>query len=319
VRAITFDTKPRFVGDHPDPRPAPGECLLKVHAAGICSTDLEILRGYMGFTGVLGHEFVGTVVEGPARWKGARVACEINCVCGRCDMCRTGLPTHCRKRTTIGIAGRDGCVAVLIAGPERNLHPLPDAVSDEEAVFVEPLAAAYQVIKQCPVDARMTVAVVGSGRLGLLAAQVLAGTGCRLQVVGRNPHTLEFCEKRRIQSVSVQDLIPRNDHDLVVECTGVPDGMKIALGLVRPRGTIVLKSTYADTGSLNLAPAVINEVSIVGSRCGPFPEAINALARKEIEVGLMIARSYKIEKGLEALEAAADPRNVKVLLRIDPR
>jgi len=317
VRAITFDTRASYVASHPDPTPGPGECLIKVHAAGICATDLEILRGYMGFAGVLGHEMVGTVVAGSKAWEGKRVACEINCVCGRCDMCRSGLPTHCRKRTVIGIAGRDGCFADFVAAPERNLHALPDSISDEEAVFVEPLAAAYQVIKQCPIDRKMNVAVVGSGRLGLLIAQVLATTGCRLKVVGRNPKTLEFCEKKQIQSASVDELVPRQDCDVVVECTGAPAGMEIALGLVRPRGTVVLKSTYAESSSLNLAPVVIDEVKILGSRCGPFPEAINALARKQIDVSLMIARTYKIERGLEALEAAADPNNIKVLLRIN--
>ena len=319
MRAILFDKQARYVASHPDPAPKEGECLVRVHAAGICATDLHILRGYMGFKGVLGHEMVGTVADGSKRWKNKRVVCEINCVCGGCDMCRSGLPTHCRNRTVIGIDRRDGCFADLVAVPERNLHEVPDAVSDDEAVFIEPLAAAYQVIKQCPIDSRMNVAVVGSGRLGLLVAQVLAATGCRLKVVGRNPRTLEFCEKKRIQAVAVTDLVPRRDQEVVVECTGEPAGMKIAMDLVRPRGTIVLKSTSAAAEPLDLAPAVIHEVRILGSRCGPFPDAINALARKQIDVASMISRAFKIERGLESLEAAADPANIKVLLRINPR
>jgi alcohol dehydrogenase len=319
LRAIHFDKRVRCLTDYPDPTPGDGECLVQVHMAGICSTDLEITQGYMNFTGVLGHEMVGSVVAGPTAWTGKRVACEINCVCGKCDMCRSGLTTHCRSRTVMGIAGRDGCFADLVTVPVRNLHEIPDAVSDEAAVFVEPLAAAYQVIKQCPIDARMQVAVVGSGRLGLLVAQVLATTGCRLIVVGRNPKTLEFCEKRQIQSISVNDLVPRKDHDVVVECTGVPAGMEIALGLVRPRGTIMLKSTYADSSALNLAPIVIDEIRVIGSRCGPLPDAIHALARDQIDVSMMIARAYKIERGPDALEAAGDPNNIKVLLKINSR
>jgi threonine dehydrogenase-like Zn-dependent dehydrogenase len=318
VQAITFDTKVNLVTNYPDPEPAPGECVVAVHCAGICTTDLEIIRGYMHFTGVLGHEMVGRVIDGPEQWKGKRVACEINCVCGSCDMCRSGLTTHCRSRTVLGIAGRDGVFAERVRVPERNLHEVPSIVSDDEAVFIEPLAAAYQVIKQCPIDPRMTVAVVGSGRLGLLLAQVLAATGCRLQVVGRNPKTLQYCEKKHIQTVSVDEIVPRQDHDVVVECTGGPAGLELSMGLVRPRGIIVLKSTYADPAPLNLAPVVINEVTVLGSRCGPFAEAINALARKEVDVLPMIARTFKLDRGLEALEAAADADNIKVLLRVRP-
>jgi alcohol dehydrogenase len=328
MRAIAYDTQVAYRPSYPDPTAAPAECVIEVHLAGICSTDLEIVRGYLNFTGVIGHEMVGTVVAGSSGWIGKRVVSEINCVCGECDLCRRGLPTHCRKRTVVGIAGRDGCFADRLVVPERNLHVVPDSVSDEEAVFVEPLAAAYQVIKQCPVEPRMRVAVVGSGRLGLLIAQVLAGTGCNLTVVGRNPKTLLFCEKKQIQSVSVDDLVPRQDHDVVVECTGAPRGLDLALRVVRPRGTIVLKSTYAppaahpgsaEAAPPDLAPVVIHEVTVLGSRCGPFPEAINALARREIDVASMIARTFKIERGLEALEAARDPQNIKVLFGINPR
>jgi threonine dehydrogenase-like Zn-dependent dehydrogenase len=218
----------------------------------------------------------------------------------------------------MGIDGRDGCFADLVAVPERNLHEVPEVVSDEEAVFIEPLAAAYQVVKQVPIESRMSVAVVGSGRLGLLVAQVLAGVGCRLEVIGRNPKTLLFCEKRRIQSKSLDDLVGRNDRDVVVECTGSPDGLGVAMSLVRPRGTIVLKSTHAGDGP-NLARAVVNEVTVVGSRCGPFPEAIQALARREIEVSSMVARAFRIDRGVEAFEASQQPQNIKVLLKINPR
>ncbi len=337
MRAIRFAESLSYDAAYSEPHPGNGECVVRVHLAGICATDHHIVRGYMGFSGVLGHEMVGTVVEGSEAWIGKRVAGEINCVCRRCDLCQAGLSSHCRERTVMGIAGRDGCFADLVTLPERNLHEVPETISDEEAVFIEPLAAAYQVIQQVPIEPRTRIAVVGSGRLGLLIAQVLATTGCKLEVVGRNPKTLLFCEKKRIQSKSVDEVRLKNDRDVVVECTGSPKGMGIALAMVRPRGTVVLKSTYAGKGTgarrhegteggeegggdgVDLAPMVVNEVTLLGSRCGPFSEAINALARRAVEVSSMVARVFPIERGLEAFEASADPANIKVLLKINPR
>jgi threonine dehydrogenase-like Zn-dependent dehydrogenase len=286
-----------------------------VRLAGICATDLEITRGYMNFSGIPGHEFVGTVVKGSRKWQGKRVVSEINCVCGRCDMCVGGLASHCRKRTVIGIAGRDGAFAELVVAPERNLHEVPPAVSDEQAVFVEPLAAAYQITKQCPIERRMRVTVVGCGRLGLLVAQVLKTTGCQLDVVGRNELTLTFCEKKGIQGIHVSELVPRADRDVVVDCTGSAEGFVIATRLVRPRGTLVLKSTFAGSAPLNLSPLVVSEVMLLGSRCGPFPDAINALARREIDVDSMVSRVVPLTRGVEAFELATDPRTIKVLLK----
>jgi len=318
MRALVFREALRYQRNYPDPEPARGEALIRVTLAGICSTDLEIARGYMGFAGVPGHEFTGTVISGPRGWQGKRVVAEINCVCGKCDLCQHGLSNHCRNRTVIGIEGHDGCFADYVTVPVRNLHELPDAVTEEQAVFVEPLAAAYQVVKQCKIEERMRVAVLGSGRLGLLVAQVLATTGCQLEVVGRNPHTLSFCEKKGIQSRSVSDLVPRADCDVVVECTGSPAGLDLACRLVRPRGIIVMKSTYAADARLNLAPIVINEVTLLGSRCGPFAEAIRALARRQIDVLSMITKQYPLSRGLEAFAAAADPGQIKVLIRPEP-
>jgi threonine dehydrogenase-like Zn-dependent dehydrogenase len=306
----------RFDEHYADPAPGAGEVLVAVKLAGICATDLEITKGYMGFAGIPGHEFVGTVVKGPRRWRDKRVVAEINCVCGRCEMCQHGLANHCRRRTVVGIDGRDGAFADLVAVPERNLHELPDAVTDEQAVFVEPLAAAYQVIKQCPIESRMKVAVIGSGRLGLLVAQLLRTCGCRLEVIGRNELTLNFCEKKGIQTTHVSELLPRADCDVVVACSGSPDGFEIATQLVRPRGTLILKSTYARSAPLNLGPIVVNEVTLLGSRCGPFPEAINALARRQIDVESMVSRQLPLSRGVEAFEMAADPRYIKVLLKV---
>lgn len=318
MRAVVFDGAVKFVDRHPDPTPGDGEAVVRVHLAGLCATDLQIARGYMGFRGVLGHEMVGTVVEGSESWIGRRVAAEINTPCRSCDLCQSGLSNHCRHRTVMGIDGRDGCFADLVAVPEDNLHALPDVVSDEEAVFIEPLAAAYQVIQQCPIESRMRVVVLGSGRLGLLVAQVLATTGCELRVVGRNSDTLSACEKKGIQAEHVEQFVPRADCDVVVECTGSPEGVGLAIPMIRPRGTLVLKSTCAEAGTVNLAPVVVNEIRVVGSRCGPFPEAIDALARKVIDVRSMIARVLPIDRALEAFAAAQQPGTLKVMLKINP-
>jgi threonine dehydrogenase-like Zn-dependent dehydrogenase len=315
MEALVFDQTLRWTAQQPEPVPGEGEVLVAVRLAGICATDLEITKGYMGFTGIPGHEFVGTVVKGPRAWRDKRVVAEINCVCGRCDMCQRGLSNHCRRRSVIGIQGRDGAFAEFIAVPERNLHEIPDTLSDEQAVFVEPLAAAYQVIRQCPIEKRMRVAVIGSGRLGLLVAQVLKTCGCQLEVLGRNPLTLDLCDKKGIQATPVGEVVARADRDVVVECTGSPAGFDLATRLVRPRGTLILKSTYAGDAPFNLAGPVINEVTLLGSRCGPFPDAIQALARREIDVESMISRRMPLSKGVEAFAAASDPRCIKVLLK----
>ena len=317
MRAVVFDNELSFRPSHPDPEPGEGECLIRVHLAGVCATDLQITRGYMGFRGVLGHEMVGTVEAGSKAWVNKRVACEINFVCRKCDMCLAGLATHCRSRGVMGIAARDGCFADYLVAPEHNLHEIPDQVSDEEAVFIEPLAAAYQVPAQCRIDARSRVTVVGSGRLGLLIAQVLTEQGARVTVVGRNRKKLEVCEKLGIQGIHLDDLVARQDHDVVVECTGSPAGLPLALELVRPRGTIVLKSTHAGAAEVDLAPLVINEVNLVGSRCGPFGEAVNALARKTVRVAPLMSKTFPIEDAEKAFAAAASPEHLKVILAIN--
>jgi len=316
VRAVVFDKRLRFQRDWPDPPVPKGEVLVQVLLAGICRTDLEIVRGYGNFTGVLGHEFVGVVVNGPKALRGKRVVAEINCICGQCDMCLRGLSQHCRRRTVIGISGRDGAFADYVAVPERNCHVLPDSVSNEEAVFVEPLAAAYQVLRQVPIERHMRCAVVGTGRLGLLVAQVLAETGCRLEAVGRNPRKLEFAEKKGITAIHIDDVVPKADQDVVVECSGSAEGLQLALQLVRPRGTVVLKSTTAEPWTLNLSLVPVNEVVILGSRCGPYSEAVNALARKRIDVLSMISRILPLRRASEAFQAAENPDNVKVLLEV---
>jgi threonine dehydrogenase-like Zn-dependent dehydrogenase len=318
MRAAVLDGKVRFTRSYPAPATVAGECLIRVLTAGVCSTDLELAKGYMSFSGVIGHEFVGRVEDAPeAGLVGSRVVCEINCVCGQCDLCQSGLRNHCRNRTVIGISRRDGCFADLIAVPQRNCFRVPDSIDDEQAVFVEPLAAAIQVIKQVPVDAETKATVLGDGRLGLLVAQVLQSAGvANLTLVGRHPHKLALLSQRGVLTVESDAAKPDHSQDLVVDCTGKPAGLAAAMEFVRPRGVIVLKSTYADPGAVNLAPLVINEVQVIGSRCGPFPDAIDLLARKQVDVTGLISKRFKLDRVADALDAAARPDNVKVLLTV---
>ncbi len=316
MKAVVFDGQLKLEKRYPDPSPEPGEVLVRIRYAGICATDLEITAGYLNFTGVLGHEFVGVVVGGSQQWMGKRVVGEINCTCGSCDMCSRGLAGHCRDRTVVGIAGRDGAFAEHLVLPERNCHHVPDVLPDKQAVFIEPVAAACQILKQCPIDKNQRVAVLGGGKLGSLVAQVLQTTGCRIQVIGRSAQRLQFCEKRGISTTALRDVLPRADHDVVVDCTGHPSGLALALELVRPRGTIVLKSTHAAREPLDLAPLVINEVTLLGSRCGPFSDAITALARERVQVETLISRVFDLDDAIEAFTAARDPVNMKILLRM---
>ncbi|MFQ5422497.1 MAG: alcohol dehydrogenase catalytic domain-containing protein [Phycisphaerae bacterium] len=316
MRAIVIESGQVCVRDVPDPVPAAGEVLVRVKLAGVCGTDLELLNGYGDFSGIPGHEFVGIVGKGPAALKGRRVVGEINCVCGRCDMCARGLANHCLRRSVVGIVGRAGVFAEYVAIPERNCHVVPDAVPDEGAVFTEPLAAAYQILRQIKPERRHHVAVLGTGRLGLLVAQVLARTGCELLAIGRNPRTLGLLDRKRIRTTTVGELRNFNDHDVVIDCTGSAEGISVAMRLVRPRGTIVLKTTCATAAPVDLSPLVVNEVTLLGSRCGPFGEALNALARREIDVASLVTRRLPLSSGAEAFELAARPEQIKVLLKV---
>ncbi|MBC8106359.1 MAG: alcohol dehydrogenase catalytic domain-containing protein [Anaerolineae bacterium] len=318
MQALVFDNSLTFDPRRADPAPSDGDTLIKVRQAGICSTDLEITRGYMGFRGVLGHEFVGEVVSSSNKdLVGQRVVGEINCVCGRCDLCLSGLSTHCRNRTVLGILKHDGAFAEFVRLPQENLHVLPKSIDDDQAVFVEPLAAACQVLKQIKLDGRKWVTVLGDGRLGLLVAQVLRNVGCPVRVIGKHPEKMEMCQKWQIRSRALADITPRHDQDVVVDCTGSAAGFEVAMQMVRPRGTIVLKSTVASAKPLNLAPLVIDEIQVIGSRCGPFKEAIRALAEKQVDVASLITRRMKIEQGVEAMDLASRPGVLKVILTIE--
>lgn len=323
MRALAFDQSLAFHARHPDPPTDAGDTLLKVRQAGICATDLEITKGYMGFHGVLGHEFVADVISSPDKaLVGKRVVGEINVVCGRCDLCLAGLSTHCRARTVLGIQGRDGAFAEFVRLPAVNLHALPAAVDDDAAVFVEPLAAAFQILKQVgslltSTATRRWVTVLGDGRLGLLAAQVLRDAGCPVRVIGKHAQKLALCEKWQIRSRPLDEIVPRHDQDVVVDCTGSASGFEMAMQMVRPRGTIVLKSTFAAGKPLNLAPLVIDEINVVGSRCGPFREAIRALAERRVDVASLIHRRMRLEQGVEAMELAGRAGVLKVMLTVE--
>jgi threonine dehydrogenase-like Zn-dependent dehydrogenase len=283
--------------------------------AGVCNTDLELVRGYYPYTGVPGHEFVGVVEEAPGapEWISRRVVGEINAACGACPTCLTGRRTHCERRTVLGIVARDGAFATHLRLPVRNLHAVPEAVPDHVATFAEPTAAAFEVQEQVRVSPDDRVVVVGAGKLGNLVAQTLAATGCRLLVVGRSSQPLALLAARDIATTTAEAIPPRQA-DLAVECTGNPEGLDLARRAVRPRGTIVLKSTYHGKASIDMAPFVVDEITLVGSRCGPFAPALRALARGDVDPRLLIEARYPLEDAVSAFAHAARPGALKVLV-----
>jgi len=301
--------------DVPVPEPPTGEALIRVLRAGICNTDLELTRGYYPFTGILGHEFVGVVERGADAWRGRRVVGEINAVCGTCQACRHGRRTHCERRTVLGIVSRHGAFAQFLTLPIENLHVVPDQVSTDAATFTEPLAAALEIQEQVQVRAGDRVLVVGDGKLGQLVAQTLALTGCKLLVVGRHPAKLALLAARGI-ATGASDAVPPVAFDLAVECTGNPEGVAIAQQALRPRGTLVMKSTYAGRLTLDAAGVVVNELTLVGSRCGPFPPALGLLAERRVAVEPLVHARYPLGGALEAFEHAERPGVLKVVLEM---
>lgn len=308
MNALVFDGTLRLERDRATPRVS-NESLVRVVRAGICNTDLEIVKGYMGFRGVLGHEFVGIVEEGEMR--GARVVGEINAYDGTCPTCLRGDVTHCPNRTTLGIVNRDGAFAEYLTLPARNLHRVPDSVSDAQAVFVEPLAAACEITDRIHIRPTDRVCVIGDGKLGLLCAQVLHLTGCDLLTIGRHANKLEILRRRGIATTTDPDSI-RGRFDVVVDCTGHASGFDLARKLTRPRGTLVLKSTFHGGQDTTFAPIVIDEISIIGSRCGPFAPALRLLEKKLVDVDTMISAEYPLTRGIEAFERAVAPGVLKV-------
>jgi len=295
--------------------PAPGEALVRVSLAGVCNTDLELVRGYYPFAGVPGHEFVGRVEAAPGspEWEGRRVVGAINASCGSCATCVRGHASHCERRTVLGIAGRDGAFATHLALPIANLLAVPDALADEAAVFAEPLAAALEIQEQVRVGSGDRVVVIGAGKLGHLVARTLALTGCRLLAVGRSPRPLDLLAALGIPAATADEVEPRAA-DVVVECTGDPAGLELARRAVRPRGTIVLKSTYHGPASVDLSRFVVDEITLVGSRCGPFAPALQLLASGRVDPRPLVDARYPLRDALAAFEHASQKGALKVLV-----
>lgn len=311
MRALRWDgSRLALARDLPSPTPAAGDALVRVALAGICRTDLEITRGYLEFRGTLGHEWVGRVVAAAdAALVGRRVVGDINFACGRCTFCAAGLGRHCPGRRVLGIVRAEGAFADLVIVPERNLHLVPDGVSDLAAVFTEPLAAAFEILDQVGNVSGAHAAVLGAGKLGLLVAQVLARAGADVRVGARHP-----AQRARADRLGIASGEPVPGADLVVDATGTADGLRQALTLVRPRGTIVLKTTVAGEHRLDLAPAVVNEITVVGSRCGRFPPALDALAGGHITVEPMVDSVVPLDEGVTGFERAAAAGAMKIVL-----
>ena len=317
MRALWLeDKKLKYRSNLPMPEPAESEALIRVRLAGGCSTDLELVRGYYPFSGILGHEFVGEVVSSPqdASWVGKRVVGEINIACGECNSCRSGLSRHCDRRRTLGIHDWNGAFAEYLVLPINNLHIVPDQITDDSAVFTEPLAAAYEILEQNRFTPEDRVLVIGAGRLGQLIAQVLQEAGCEPEVVARHSKQRELLAKRKILTISEQSL-GDNKYDVVIEATGSSDGFVLARKCVRPRGIIILKSTYKGNIELNLSSIVVDEVTLMGSRCGPFEPALRLLAEGKVDPLPLIEAVYTLKQGSMALEYAALPGILKVLIQ----
>lgn len=315
MKAAYFDgTKISLKDDYPTPNL--GEALIKVRLAGICGTDLEMMQGYASYIGVLGHEFVGEVVESTNKELiGKRIVGEINAGCGKCQMCATGLERHCPQRTVLGIYKRDGAFAQYLSLPEKNLHVIPDSISDEQAVFVEPLAAAFEIEEQLHIEKDSKIAILGDGRLAQLIMRVLRINHPNITCFGKHAKKLQLAEKIGIKTKTI--ISPQDEHafDVVIEATGSESGFLDTMRFAKPRGIVVLKSTIASKNKLDLTPAIVNEITFVGSRCGPFRPAIQALASGVVFVDDLIDSVYPLDKLSDALDAARSSEKLKVLLK----
>jgi threonine dehydrogenase-like Zn-dependent dehydrogenase len=318
MKALVFKRGKLFLNkNYPRPHPGQNEALIRISVAGICNTDLEIKNGYMGFQGIPGHEFVGRVEKCRDKaLEGKRVVGEINIGCGRCRYCKNHLQGHCRNRTVLGILKKDGAFAEYITLPVSNLHVFPHSVSDYEAVFVEPLAAAFEITKQLSIKPYNTVCVLGDGKMGLLVAQVLSMTGCKLVSVGKHEEKLSILKRRGIKTKILRSVSEDRKFDVVIDCTGSVKGIEIASTIVKPRGTIVMKTTTSQERKIDMNYIVINEVTLVGSRCGPFLPAIRALSSRAVDVFPLVKKVYQLEEGIEAFRLAEQKGILKVLLQV---
>ncbi|UCH80996.1 MAG: alcohol dehydrogenase catalytic domain-containing protein [Nitrospiraceae bacterium] len=316
MRALVFNKTLKYKSNYKDPVPRKGEALIRITHAGICNTDLEITRGYMGFQGVPGHEFVGVVEECKKKGlAGKRVVGEININCGTCPECQNNLGNHCRNRSVLGILNKDGVFAEYLTLPVNNLHTLPSTVSDEEAVFIEPLASAFELLEQIDINSSHKVCVLGDGKLGMLVSQVLASTGCDLIVSGHHREKLSILDEMDIKTTRNVPLM-HFQFDIVVDCTGSKTGIETALDIVKPKGTVVVKTTSAKKGNVDLNKVVVNEITLMGSRCGPFPPAIKAISERHVDLYPMVSRKFPLEDGIKAFQYASQRGSLKVLIEI---
>ena len=329
MKALRYENGSLFIGDVPKPL-ADGEALVRVTLSGVCNTDLEIARGYAGFEGTLGHEFVGVIEEVGAQASlpadrrhpadhivpGTRVVGEINAGCGACDLCRAGDPRHCPNRTVLGIVGRDGAHAEFLKLPVANLLQVPDEVSDERAVFTEPLAAACGILERVSITEDTRIAVVGDGKLGLLCAQVIATTGAKTTLIGKHENKLRIAARRGVDTITANEAGKRpSQFDVTVEASGSSSGFALAQQLLHPRGILVLKSTFHGKTEIDAAPLVVNEISVVGSRCGRFAPALELLKNDVVDVESLVDDLFPLTSGVTAMQRASQPDVLKILLR----
>ncbi len=325
MRALRFDgTSPTLTKTQARPEPADGEALIRTRRAAVSGIEIELCRGLLGFAGTLGHEFVGVVeaINGEERPEllGQRVVGSVAAVCGRCDMCQTGLRNHCRNRTVLGISGRDGCLADWLVLPAANLELVPDGMDDDHAVFVDLLACAIQSARQLTIEGKPYITVLGDGPLGLLMVQVMSKLNASVRLIGRYSEKLALCEKWGVKHRHIDDIGRRADQDIVVDCTGSPTGLAVAMQLVRPRGTIVVKSMYANRqdgeASIDYAPIVMKEITLIGSRSGPIREALSTIAAEAVDVVSLIGKRMMLNDGPAILHTAAQPGMLKVLVDV---
>ncbi len=318
MKAVVFDETLKLVNDYEKPIPNKGEALIKVSLVGVCNTDYEITKGYMGYKGILGHEFVGVVEDINDEDKsllGKRVVGEINNGCGICELCHQGLERHCFNRQTLGIWQKDGCFAQYLTWPIKNLLKVPDNVSDEQAVFVEPLAAGLEILEQLHIQPAQKVVILGDGKLGLTTALALNASNIDVLLVGKHQNKLDIAKNQGVKTKLLSDLIIKKEWDFVVEATGSISGFESALALTKPRGTLVLKSTVAASKEFNLAPIVIDEIRVQGSRCGQFAPALRLLESEKIDFSPLISSVYGIDDAIEAFEKNKEKSTLKILIK----
>lgn len=321
MKAIVFDKELKLDKNYPKPIPQKGEALIRVTLAGICNTDYEITKGYMGYVGVLGHEFVGVVEDvndDDKSWIGKRVVAEISWGCDdpNCEWCAKKNYRHCPNRHTIGIWKKDGCLAEYLTVPTNILFEVHENVTDEQAVFVEPLAAACEITEQLHIEPTAKVLVLGDGKLGLTTALTLNALNLDVLLVGKHQNKLDIAKAQRVKTQLLNDFTPQKIYDVVVEATGTASGFETSMSLTKPRGTLVLKSTVASGKELNLAPIVIDEITVLGSRCGQFAPALRLLEKERIDFSPFISKIYSIDDALEAFEANKQKDTLKILIKI---